>query len=224
MALDEGQAESVVKAVVESKDDINARLSKGELLEGSEDDLGNKSPSLAAAVPEDMLAFDGVTSPLGEETAAERVTFENDSEAKSPDQKTDWLVTDLKPRKRQSGGDAVVAVRRETAPRPVTLGPVEELERLDLEEFRRFGKIAKQAVSKLYQKIDLLGDESIELKASAIKAWHRSPLYKMYVQTGQQSMETGKSIEDILRQDVSGNTLSIDEFQAIADLNRKLNF
>jgi len=106
------------------------------------------------------------------------------------------------------------------------MGPVDELRTLSLTDFRRLGDSAQAATQKLYQKIDLLGDESIDMKSQGIKAWHGSPVYQAYLKSGQASIESHKSVQDVINENLmhDKDALSLTEFQAIADLNRSLAF
>ena len=93
---------------------------------------------------------------------------------------------------------------------------------MTLEDFRRLGE-PQEAAQKIYQKIDLLADESLELKAEAIKAWKASPAYQNYLTIGHKSMESNKSVEEVIRHKTI-NDMSKFEFEAIGDLNRSLQF
>jgi hypothetical protein len=106
------------------------------------------------------------------------------------------------------------------------MGPIEELENMTLIEFRRIAADPQTAVNKVKEKIDLLGQETFEKKMQGISAWHRSEVNRFYRLLGQASMAEGKSIENIIKERLlSGKpTLSIDELQAIIELNRTLRF
>ena len=102
-----------------------------------------------------------------------------------------------------------------------TKGPVDELGEIDLKEFRTLGSTAKERVNKIYEKIKLLENESVEKKHQGIIAWKSSPLYKEYLKIGSDSLINKRTINDILK---DGTSLSFEEFQAIADLNEELNY
>ncbi len=105
-------------------------------------------------------------------------------------------------------------------------GPVEELANFNLENFRKLAENAKQSTDKILEKIELLTNQSYEKRAEGIEAWYRSPVYKMYLSLGSQSMEEGKPIEEVIKekQENAEKTLSMAEFDAIAELNNKLNY
>ena len=105
-------------------------------------------------------------------------------------------------------------------------GPVQELEALTLDNFRRFGDVVQDRVDKILDKINVLEKDSFTKKAQGIEAWRNSQVYKIYLELGQESMIQGKEvanlIEDYKSKDKS--VLTIEEFTAISDLNKKLRF
>ncbi len=104
-------------------------------------------------------------------------------------------------------------------------GPVEELASYDLNSFRNLAPTPKQSLDKIKDKILLLQDESYEKRAQAIKAWRSSPVYQNYLSLGQESMEQGKSVKQIIYDYKEQNkpTLSFEEFEAISDFNEEIN-
>ena len=102
-----------------------------------------------------------------------------------------------------------------------TKGPIEELQELNIQEFRNFGATAKERVNRIYNKINLLEQESIDKKTQGINSWKSSEVYKEYVLIGEESLRQGKPIRDVIARQ---NNLSLDEFNAIADLNEQLNY
>lgn len=108
----------------------------------------------------------------------------------------------------------------------VLTGPVREIESFDLITFRRLGSDAQTRVDKILDKINLLEQDSYTKKAQGIKAWRNSPLYKLYLQLGTQSMSEGKEVSALIdeMQKKGQDTLSFDEFSAISDLNQKIRF
>jgi len=135
------------------------------------------------------------------------------------------LLTEVKPRGPAQPGKTqkskLASYTPSKAPKPV--GPVEEMRLISLKDFRHLGKTPKEAAQRVFQKVDLLGDESLELKAQAIKAWKESPVYQAYLDIGNKSMAGASSVEDIIRSK-SVNDMTLGEFGAIADLNKSLRF
>ncbi len=116
----------------------------------------------------------------------------------------------------------VVDIRRPTR----VVGPVEELSVTSVEDFRKLGRSLEEQTKKMLQKFDLLADESLLKKADGITAWHTSPMYQLYVDVGRESIESGKSIADVVagRAAASKPTIAAEEFYAIADMNKRLRF
>ncbi|HPI67282.1 MAG TPA: hypothetical protein PKZ16_01945 [bacterium] len=106
------------------------------------------------------------------------------------------------------------------------MGPTEELGSITLENFRAWGKNIKEIMTKIKDKIDLLTDESYEKRAEGINHWRLSPVYQEYLMIGRKSVETGQGVEDVINQKQMAHqpTLTLEEFQAIADLNEELTY
>lgn len=113
---------------------------------------------------------------------------------------------------------------RTTRPVRRTVGPVDELHALTLAELRRFGDDTASAIRKLQEKFIALARESYALRVQGIIGWRSSPLYQSYLELGNDSMNSRRPIEQIIasRQQGGAETMTADEFNAIADLNRGL--
>lgn len=107
-----------------------------------------------------------------------------------------------------------------------TVGPLDELRTLGLQEFRTFGTDAVTAIHRLKERFDVLGKESYALRVQGIMAWRTSPLYQLYLEMGSESMESRQPIAALAaaRKQRSAESLTDEEFTAIADLNRVLRF
>lgn len=108
----------------------------------------------------------------------------------------------------------------------MVMGPVDELRAMDLLEFRRLSPNPLQAASRIKDKIDLLAEESVSRQAEGIQAFKVSPLNSLYVELGNQSIATGQPVTELIasREAKGTPTLSVEEFTAIADLNKHLRF
>lgn len=104
------------------------------------------------------------------------------------------------------------------------VGPVEELSFIDLKEFRKLSPNPAQASAKILEKIDLLQEESWQMRMDAIKAWKRSEAFQTYLDLGRESLTSGVSLAEIIRtRTQSGKPyLTLDEFTAINSLNSSL--
>jgi len=115
-------------------------------------------------------------------------------------------------------------------------GPVEELANLTLENFRRFAKTPEARAGKILDRINVLSQDSLIKKAAGLKAWRQSPVYKMYLAIGQASMEHNLEVKRVIAEyqnkglsrenggEAGNDILSMEEFEAITDLNRQLRF
>ncbi len=112
------------------------------------------------------------------------------------------------------------------APRGRTVGPVDELQNLTLEEFRSLGGDIRTAARKLKDKFDALAKESYSLRVQGIVGWRQSPLFKLYLNIGGESMNSRQPISAVIgqRQQRGEPVLTDQEFSVIADLNRLLRF
>lgn len=108
---------------------------------------------------------------------------------------------------------------------PKLTGPVEELRQLMLKDFRRLSRDPREATLKIKDKIDLLEEQSFDIKTQGIKAWHESEVNKLYLDILRTSLE-GKPITEVIA-DLENKALPFlnkAEFDAIMELNRKLRF
>ena len=105
-------------------------------------------------------------------------------------------------------------------------GPVEEIRDLTIEDFRKLDLDPQKAAENIYNKMILLEKDSFTKKMAGIVGWRQSQIFKNYVEIGNESMEGKKSVEEIIaeRQAAGKPTLSIEEFEAVMDLNQKLRF
>lgn len=109
---------------------------------------------------------------------------------------------------------------------PKTLGPVEEIKSLNLHDFRRLSATPQEAIEKVKEKIELLEEESITEKARGIKAWQQSEIYQLYLDIGNESMNKGISVKEVIAsRTMEGRSyLTEEEFKAVGDLNKNLRF
>ncbi|MFA5051139.1 MAG: hypothetical protein WC499_03420 [Patescibacteria group bacterium] len=108
---------------------------------------------------------------------------------------------------------------------PRVSGPIEELQGITLQDWRRWGN-PEQAVQKIKEKIDLLGEESLVKKSEGIKAWKESEINKLYLDIGSESIDKGISVSEViaLRQKENRKTLDEEEFDKVVELNQNLRF
>ena len=106
------------------------------------------------------------------------------------------------------------------------VGPIEELETMTIIDFRRLDPDPKIAVKKIKEKVILLEKELYQKRAEGIAAWHKSEVSRFYRLLGQASMAEGRSIEEIIaeRRQAAKPTLTLEEFNAIMELNKELRY
>ncbi len=109
---------------------------------------------------------------------------------------------------------------------PKLVGPVEELARLNLIDFRRLAKDPVAAVGKISDKINLLEEESFTQRLAGVKAWQSSEVYQLYLEIGRESLRTGQPISSVIRNRLAENKPTLEEAEvlAIMELNKELKF
>lgn len=110
--------------------------------------------------------------------------------------------------------------------RRVTMGPVLEIKNMTLTEFRKLGEGPEEAAERIMEKIGLLEDESLIKKFEGINGWKQCEVYRVYIAIGAKSMAERKTIEQVIREFEAGGKpyLAPREFNAVADLNRRLSY
>ena len=106
------------------------------------------------------------------------------------------------------------------------MGPIDELESMTLIEFRRLSADPVQAIEKIKEDIETLSKEGFDRRSEAIAAWHRSEVSKFYRLLGQVAMSEGKSVNSVIGERLASGkpTLSMNEFEAIMELNKLIRF
>ena len=106
------------------------------------------------------------------------------------------------------------------------IGPVEELELMDLENMRKLGRNEDEIKEELLEKVEVLAEQSLLKKIEGINAWKISPVYKLYLQMTYQGIKKMKKISEVIeqRQIENHESLTLSEYEMIASLNQKLKF
>lgn len=113
------------------------------------------------------------------------------------------------------------------APKPKIMTPVDELRYLDLVNFRRLARESLlKAKDKIREKVRLLGEDSYDKRIEGIKAWRSSPINKLYLQIGEESISKNEPIDVIIeeRKAKGEEYLTNTEIEVIMDLNKELRF
>jgi phosphoribosylformylglycinamidine (FGAM) synthase PurS component len=105
---------------------------------------------------------------------------------------------------------------------PKLTGPIDELKEMSIVDFRRLGLTADESAEKIIEKIHFLEKDSYKKRLEGIKSWRECPVNKAYLKIGQSSINLNRSISDV----ISGgqDSLTVDEFYAVMELNKKLRF
>lgn len=106
---------------------------------------------------------------------------------------------------------------------PQIVDPVEFYGTLSLLDLRR-EKTPEEFTRKIQDKIESESVDDYSHKTKTIGAWKRSPLYKLYLTIGQQSLMQGMSVVAYLTKKGEENFMTYEEFEAIGELNRRLRF
>jgi hypothetical protein len=111
-------------------------------------------------------------------------------------------------------------------PMPKVMGPIEELQFLDLTNFRRLGKTAAETTAKIFAKIKLLEKDGYDKMVAGVRAWRSSPVNRLYVSLGQEAIAKGVSIKEAvaIRQRTDQASLNMEEIEEIVKLNSRLAF
>ncbi len=109
---------------------------------------------------------------------------------------------------------------------PKLLNPVSELKYIDLFTFRRLGDNPQKRIEKIKEKISNLEKKFFYRKVQGVQAWRQSPVNRIYLNMGNESIVYSKSIDDIIkgRKKENKDYLEKDEFESIMDLNNDLKY
>ncbi len=111
-------------------------------------------------------------------------------------------------------------------PIPKIMGPLEELQFLDLTNFRRLGKTPEEMTVKVFNKIKLLEHDGYEKMIMGISAWRKSPVNRLYLKIVSDAVSSNLPLKEAItaREGRHEDGLSLEEIEAIMSLNSKLVF
>ncbi len=121
-----------------------------------------------------------------------------------------------------------IGSKSQISPKPVErgqlVGPVEELAKTTLTDFRKLAATPQDAARKIKEKLDLLAAEDISKKIDGLNAWKQNEVMKIYFEILRESITSGKPVSQVIKDREAGKlpTLSEDEFKVIVGLNREL--
>ncbi|MEK7132151.1 MAG: hypothetical protein AAB833_01395, partial [Patescibacteria group bacterium] len=104
------------------------------------------------------------------------------------------------------------------------MGPVEQLKRLSIEDFRRISAVPDQAVEKILAMMKGLKNLSEGEYWRGAQAWRLSPLNQMYLEIASQALRDGMSLNEVCARlrAKGGRVVSAGELAAIAKLNGEI--
>lgn len=106
------------------------------------------------------------------------------------------------------------------------MGPLEELQFLDLVNFRRLGASPAEITAKIFSKIKLLEADGYDKMVLGVHAWRQSPVNRLYLKMVQEAIGKGMTIKDYVLsvQKENKKYLSWEEIEGILSMNSKLVF
>ncbi|NQT50092.1 hypothetical protein HQ571_05345 [Candidatus Kuenenbacteria bacterium] len=105
------------------------------------------------------------------------------------------------------------------------IGPVEELEFMNLKDLRTLGKDEKEIMEEIMEKIQVLAGQSLGKKLEGINAWKKSSVFKLYIAMTLEAIREKKPITATIekRQRENKDSLSLSEYEMFSKLNEQLN-
>ncbi|MFA5134151.1 MAG: hypothetical protein WC459_05100, partial [Patescibacteria group bacterium] len=91
-------------------------------------------------------------------------------------------------------------------------GPLEEIGRMTLDDFRKLSSDPKEVILKIKDKLGLLRGESFKKYQMGVEAWCKSPVYGEYLKLLSETLVSALPLSDIL---AKSKTLTAEEFDAI---------
>ena len=104
------------------------------------------------------------------------------------------------------------------------VGPIDELAGLTIKDFRSWSENSYEAIKKIKEKINILIKESLEKGNLGMKAWKNSEINKAYLDILHSAIIKRKQVNEIIQEmkNERKQTLTLEEFEAIEQLNREL--
>jgi len=108
-------------------------------------------------------------------------------------------------------------------PEQKTVGPEGEMSTFGLSDFRRLARDPAKARDMLFSKIQGWKAESFLLYMKAAQAWHKSPLYREYLDLTENSLKENTQISQLLIEQTKAGGMTFGEYKEIVELNRQLS-
>jgi len=111
------------------------------------------------------------------------------------------------------------AMMHDVHARPLSMGPLDEIQYFTLVDFRRLSSKPGDAAERLKQKFLNLKEESYLLFIKSWDAWRSSPLYQAYVGVVDEAMEQRRPLSGVLGE---REKISLAEVEALINLEKDL--
>ena len=168
--------------------------------------------SSVAAAPVAAASLSAVNSPIANTTAARTAPLNPALARKS-------ILSNTTP-------EGSRPLMHDIKPAPKIMGPLEEIQFLDLINFRRLGKTPEEITTKIFNKIKLLEKDGYEKMIAGIGAWRKSPVSRLYLHIVQEAVISNLPLKEAIekREKNKQEGLTLAEIEAIMNLNSKLIF
>lgn len=114
---------------------------------------------------------------------------------------------------------------RDVKPMPKVMGPIEELQFLDIVNFRRLGQTPADITAKIFSKIKLLEGEGYDKMVAGVMAWRKSPVNLAYIKMSGEAIRQGAKLKDYAVAKAGNHDyLTWEEIEALLALNSRLVF
>lgn len=159
---------------------------------------------------------EGIEPPPESAQPEEKLTFEPFAKERQKEEKK--VLEPIKPEEKPIG--------EKKKPEIKLVGPVDELREIDVTEFHRINPDPVKACDTIKKKLETLEKYSFAELARGIAAWRQSAVYKLYADIGRASIIQKAPIEQVISALKSSGKphLTVEEFNAIMDLNEKIRF
>jgi len=186
-------------------------------------DVSSAAPSLASVAvasmsPASSIKDQGLSARPNTSVASARLAV-NANQTPAPRNQAEFLARKKMMAMNRPRVEDVRAV-------PKVMGPIEELQFLDLTNFRRLGKNPEEITMKIFNKIKLLEKDGYDKMIAGIIAWKKSPVSLLYLKMVQEAVASGKTLKESLnlRQEKQPEALTMAEIEAIMSFNSRLVF
>jgi hypothetical protein len=136
----------------------------------------------------------------------EKKAVAKDNEAAPPSRATSYKLSSA------SSPSLVRPVVEDIKFTPKLFGPLEEIGRMTVDDFRKLGSDPRERIRKIEDKLQLLREESFKKYQSGIEAWKKSPVYGEALSIINKTITEGADLMGAIK---SSGSLSQEEFDAI---------